>query len=122
MEEIRVLLTDLPRMLREILRNLLAAQPEMVVEIADEPRAPLVSAVDRTRAHVVILGQEAPAMPSRCRDLLERRPRVQVMTVSVDGRRICLYGLRPYREPLGEVEPEKLVDTIRGLVVASRAW
>lgn len=122
MEEIRVLLTDLPRMPREILLNLLAAQPAMVVEVADEPQAPLVSAVDRARAQVVILGQDAPAMTSRCRDLLEQRPRVQVMTVSIDGRQISLYGLRPYREPLGEVEPEKLVDAIRGLVVASRAW
>ena len=121
-EEIRVLLTDLPRMLREILRSLLAAQPEMSVAVADEPSTPLVTAVDQARARVVILGQEAPAMTSRCRELLEQRPRVQVLAVSVDGRRTTLYGLRPYRKPLGEVEPDKIVDAVRGLVVMSRAW
>jgi hypothetical protein len=61
-------------------------------------------------------------MTAQWREVLEQRPRVHVMAVSGDGRHITLYGLRPYREPLGEVEPDQLVQAIRGMVATGRAW
>jgi DNA-binding NarL/FixJ family response regulator len=121
MNEIRILLVDMPRMLREILQNTLDSQPGMTVVRVHPTPVPLVEAVDQGRAQLVVFGQESPTLTPGCRELLEQRPRVHVMAVSGDGRRTTLYGLRPYREPLGEVEPEQLVEAIRGMVAAA-AW
>lgn len=122
MDEIRILLVDMPRLLREIVRNVIDSQPGMTVAGVHVRLVPLAGAVDRARAHVVIFGQESSELTHGCRELLEQRPRVQVMAVSGDGRRTTLYGLRPYREPLGEVGPDQLAAAIRGMAASAGAW
>jgi DNA-binding NarL/FixJ family response regulator len=121
-DEIRIVMVDMPRMLREIVSTVVDSQPGMMVAHAHPRPVPLVEAVDQAGAHVVIFGHESPQLTADCRELLERRPRVQVMAVSGDGRRTTLYGLRPHREPLGEVEPDQLVEAIRGMVASAGAW
>ncbi|GGL04311.1 hypothetical protein [Streptomyces flaveus] len=119
MADIRVVLIDMPQLLRQILQDVIDASPGMTVVRAHPRRVPLVEAVDRDAAQVVVFGQESLQLAPECRELLEQRPRVQVLAVSRDGVRTTLYGLRPHRELLGELEPEQLADAIRG--VAARA-
>lgn len=122
MDEIRIVLIDMPRMLREIINKVLDSHPGMTVAGVYPPSVPLVEAVDRARAAVVIFGQATPGLAGASRDLLEQRPRVQLMAVSDDGRRTTLSGLRPYREPLGDIDPDQLVEAIRTMVTTSEAW
>jgi DNA-binding NarL/FixJ family response regulator len=123
-DEVRVLLVDLPRMLREIVRNVLDAHAGVTVvdHASVQPRpTSLVEAVDRARADVVITGKP-DQRAAVTRTLLEQRPRVQLIAVSEDGRHTTVSGLRPYREPLGEVEPDQLVEAIRGVAAAAARW
>jgi DNA-binding NarL/FixJ family response regulator len=120
--EIRILLADMPTMLREILSSVLKPQAGMIVMDISSSLTSLLAAVNEAAAHIVILGQDEPTLTAQCRELLEQHPRVQVMAISTDGLRTTICGLRPYREPLGEVEPEQLVDAIREMATTSRAW
>lgn len=120
-DEMRVLLIDLPRMLREVVRNVLDAAPGVVVVALWSFPERLVDAVDEARAHVVMLGQ-GPREDAAARELLEQRPRVPLVSLSADGRQATVSGLRAFREPLGEVGPERLVATIRDAVTAAAVW
>jgi chemotaxis response regulator CheB len=120
-DEVRVLLLDLPRMLREVVRNVLDAHPGVTVVAVRPFPVSVLDAVDEAGADLVVLGQGAQH-DAGIRELLERRPRVPLVSISADGRQASVSGLRPYREPLGEVDGERLVETIRDAVAASAGW
>jgi DNA-binding NarL/FixJ family response regulator len=120
-DDVRVLLLDLPRLLREIVRNVLDAQPGVTVVAVRPFPLSVPDAVDEERADLVVLGQ-GPRYADVARELLERRPRVPLVSISADGRQATISGLRPYREPLGEVGSERLAATIRDAVAAAAGW
>ena len=120
MERIRILLVDMPRMLREIVNQSVSAQPDMEVVAEHAAHASMLSAARRSRANVVIVGDDGAEIDERCERLALRHPDVGVLALSVDGRQTVLYELRPYRVPLGELSPQQLVDAIRD-AVQSRA-
>ena len=86
MEPIRIVLADMPRMLRETLEE---HDADFVITGADVLRPDDVDA------------------------LLEARPRMKVLAVVGDGRDAFLYELRPQKVPLGEVSPHTLLEAIR---------
>jgi hypothetical protein len=97
------------RMLREIVRGVLAPEPDLeVVGEVPEP-VELEAAVDRSGATLVILSGDGPAGADSW-ELLERRPRVRVLAVTADGRRISMH--------IGELSPASLVAAVRG----AAAW
>jgi len=109
-ERARVALVDLPRLLREIVERAVAGQPDM--EIAElRAGGDLSDALRAARADVVVSGADHDY--DELRDLLDRRPRLKVLTVADDGREATLYELRPARTQLGEVSPETIVEAIR---------
>jgi DNA-binding NarL/FixJ family response regulator len=105
----RVLLVDMPQLLREIVRSVVAAEEdlELVAELADS-RA-LQKAIPRHRPDFVI-GNSKPHDIDR---LLEQRPTMKVLQVDGGGRSSVLYELRPTRIPLGELSPTRLLEAIR---------
>jgi len=121
MDEVRVLLIDLPRMLREVVKNILDAHPGVTVAAVHPDPVSIVKVVDDARADLVVLGQ-GPELAAAGRTLLEQRPRVQLVALSDDARRATVSGLRHYRQPLGEVGPDRLVETIREAVAAAAVW
>jgi hypothetical protein len=93
------------RMLREIVRGVLAAENDLLV-VGEMPEAvELETAVDRSGATLVILSGDDDAGDDHW-DLLERRPSVRVLALTADGRRISM--------PLGELSPARLVAAVRG--------
>ena len=110
---IRVLIIDLPRMLREIVRGTIASEPDIVL-VGELPMD--TSIAEGARAAdpaVVILGSEHPDVLPDCPEVLARNARLAVLAVGADGRESFLYELRPRRVPLGEVSPRRLVEVIR---------
>ena len=114
MPRIRVLLAELPGMLGDIIRKLLASEKdiEVVGEMAAEE---LLEFMGQTRADVVILGLEDSELPAIGNQLFSEHPAVRVLGVAGDGRSTFLYELRPYKVPLGEVSPKALVTAIRSV-------
>jgi chemotaxis response regulator CheB len=105
---IRVLLVDLPPLLREILGELLAAQPDLAVTAAsgDGLRPP----PGCTAPDVVVCGLEPESVPAR---LAEDYPAPDVIVVESDGGRAWLWRVERHRASLGELGPDSLLKAIR---------
>jgi hypothetical protein len=118
-ENIRVVLIDMPRLLRDIVSQL--AGPGLRIVRAYDAPVELVGAVDRDRADVVITGAEAHEQHELDR-LLAERPRVKVLGIAADGRSSSLYELVPRRRSLGELSSGRLNDAVRRAVERDRGW
>jgi DNA-binding NarL/FixJ family response regulator len=113
LERTRIVLIDMPPLLREIVRDAVAREPdlELVAELDDAPD--VVDALRQDGADFVILGSDAAA--AACVSSLVAAQRgMRALELRADGRESVLYELRPHRVPLGEISAETLVRTIRG--------
>lgn len=109
---IRVALAVKPRMLREILAELLRAQDDIqLVEgsgldeavrdaHAPEPDVLIVSAEPGTQSRVAL-------------GALRLFPACRVLMLAGESCEASLYELRPYERPLGELTPPRLLQIIR---------
>jgi DNA-binding NarL/FixJ family response regulator len=112
MDRIGVVLVDMPRMLRQILRTSVQAHPDFSVlaELPDAEHLADVAAETDTR---FVITDAATATREGVERLLALRPQIRVLGIERDGRETFLYELRPQRIPLGEVSSETLVDVMR---------
>ena len=108
-------------MLEEIVSHFLRSERD--IELAGTVRKVdgLSRKVARARADVVLLGEDDPSLAVA---LLERSPRLKVLTVSGEGRDSWLYGLNPERSRLGPLSPDRLVQAVRRAVRPgpTKAW
>lgn len=113
MKSARIAFVDLPRMLREILKNVLDAQPDFSV-VAEYPSGiPLITAARESIADVLIAGMQ-DASNENLDEVVTAYPKIKVMAIEASGRWMFIYELCPRRITLGEVSPAELVDVIRG--------
>ena len=103
---------------REIIRDTIASADDIALVGEFPANAALVQAVDDRKADVVIFGTAGKGLPTRCLELMSKRPRTKVLTVERNGRAAFLYELRPYAVPLGEASPSTLLDAVRGAAAA----
>ncbi len=117
LELIRIALVDMPQMLREITRAVVAGEPgaEIVAEYAAP--VPLADVVRASDAQVLVV-RDTPTVSAEATSLLDESRPLGVLAISDDGRSTVVYELKPHRVPLGEVSPERLVDAIRSAVSA----
>lgn len=107
----RIVLAEMPEMLRDIVAGILVEQPDMEIVGGAVAMKSLADVVDSVAADVVVIGRDEPALAMR---LVTDRPCLKVLAVTADGRESCRYELRPQRAALGEISPSRLVDEIRG--------
>jgi len=111
--QIRVLLADMPRMLIDMLTDIVMAHPEMMISGKVDETTDICAAAEMAEADVVILS-EPTGRQRRChRELLYSRPRLKVLSITRDGHQFFLHELRPFSAPLGEISRESLVQAIR---------
>jgi DNA-binding NarL/FixJ family response regulator len=106
--ETRILLVDLPQMLRDIVRETASEQGARVVAEFDGSEG--VAAIRRFRPDLVI---SSGASTTVYDELIAAPSRLRVLVVRDDGRKASLYRLRPDRVSLGEVSSEDLAQVIR---------
>lgn len=116
MASIVVLLAKLPPVVREILQGVFVDQADMRVVGAVNGPVELLVAAGQTGADVVILEMEDTELPGVASHLLDQYPRLKILTITADGRRMFLYQLRPQLVSLGEVEPQRLLQIIKTIV------
>jgi len=102
LELIHVVVIDLPRLLSEVVTEILSKAHDIRVsatfpEDAGSPDVAIVGGADADQA----------------RGLLDRFPRMKVLAVDEDGRNAVFYELRPYQVELGEISPEALLAAVR---------
>jgi DNA-binding NarL/FixJ family response regulator len=112
----RILLADLPWLLREIVTEALEAQSDMEVVGSVAGSESLARTIEQSQAEVIVIGHDRPEDAA---GLLGRRPPLAVIAVTGDAKESEYYELRPHRVRLGEISPSELVETIRQ---ATRCW
>lgn len=116
MRRTRILLADLPWLLRDIVTEALEAQGDMEVVGSVAGSESLAQTIEQSRAEVIVIGHDGPEDTA---GLLGRRPPLAVIAVTGGAKESQYYELRPHRVGLGEISPSELVETIRQ---ASRSW
>jgi hypothetical protein len=98
----RLILTGMPRMLSDILREVVTPVGGVEeVSASDDLRA----AVDETHADFVIAGSRGGKLPRTCKALMERLPNLTVLTVSPEGRHGWLYRTASACRPVPDLSP-----------------
>jgi DNA-binding NarL/FixJ family response regulator len=106
--KIRVLVTHVPQLVRDVITHAIASQADM--QLIEERIDSETRGVD---PDVVIVGTSAPDDLQPVTSTLWRWPWSQVLMVTIDGRQSALYRLEPQRTALGELSPVELVEQIR---------
>ncbi len=110
---IGILLGEMPRMLRDVIGNILGAEPDLRVVADGVEAGALVERVSREDADVVVLSTRAGSPPEICDELLTRYPRLTVVALEDGGHRASIYVMRPTRFRLSDISGSQLVTAIR---------
>jgi DNA-binding NarL/FixJ family response regulator len=108
MKKIKALLPSRPKFLSEVIRNMIAHQPDriMVGDVIDPIK--LLHASRRTSVDMVIVTSlKAAGMPNICSRLLAEHPRMKIVMLSLKGEAAHLYhsgaGKQRSKEPSGQL-------------------
>jgi DNA-binding NarL/FixJ family response regulator len=114
----RVMVQNIPPMLRDIVRSVVASAPDMML-LSEHSGTGTAYSWRRPEPDVVIVSTEDINDISSTIECFSRWPRARVLVIEVTGRETVLYELRPHATPLGALSPDQLVATIR---MGSEIW
>jgi hypothetical protein len=109
---IRVLLVDLPLLLRDLIERALRSEGIHPVGVAREV-SQLAVAIQEADPDYVIVGMVDGGLPVECDGLFRARSRPRVFGVEPEDGSMALFELQPARTPLGQVSPSELVAALR---------
>ena len=78
---IGILLTEMPRMLHDVIENVLHEEPDVCVIADDVPTGALMERVENECPDVVVLWSESVSPPPMCDELLSRFPWLAVVVL-----------------------------------------
>jgi hypothetical protein len=112
-DPVRVVLVDMPLLLREVISGIVASEPrlDLVAEIGELAR--LGPVIDECDPGFVIGGDELLG-DAEATAVLRRCPSARVLTVTSDGARSFLFELAPTRRAMGEISSRGLIEVILG--------
>jgi DNA-binding NarL/FixJ family response regulator len=103
----------MPRMLRDVFKQLILEQPDMEVVGELGNGVQLLLATGQTQPDIIILGVESSELPGIGSHILHEFPHVKLLGVSVDAQHLSLYELRPSMGLIGDISPQGLLEAIR---------
>ncbi len=119
---LRILVFDLPPLLRSLVERALAADEDIASVVANAGRlergadadtGELERMIAATKPDVVIVPLDPEGLRADTRRFLEERARVRVLGIGLRDGRTALYELQPRRSDLGEVTPDELPARVR---------
>ena len=120
MIRIGILLSEMPRMLHDVVGGILDVEPDVRVVAEGVQDGVLVECVERERPDVVMLWGESESPPAMCEELLGRFPQLAVVALEDRGRRASIYTMRPMRVRMTSVSGSQLVTAIRQAAARAR--
>ncbi len=112
MQRTRIVLIDMSPLIREIVREALAREPDLDLVAEHGADVDVRAAIERDDADFVIVGSDATAHAA-VRSVVAADRGFRALELHADGKESVLYELRPHRVSLGEISPETLLRTIR---------
>jgi DNA-binding NarL/FixJ family response regulator len=114
MQKIKVMLASRPKMLSDVLRNIIEHQPDMIMvgDVIDPIR--LLFAIREILVDVVIVTPlKANGEPKICSHLLAEHPRLKVVTLSAKGEAAYMYQSGVPKLRIDKPSGQLLLDAIR---------
>ena len=110
---IGILLVEMPRMVRDVVGNILGVEPDLHVVADGVDAGAVMERVEGERPDVVVLWVDSESPPPICEELLRRFPRLAVVALEGGGQRGSIYRMLPTRIRLAEISRAQLVTAIR---------
>ena len=110
MEPQRIILTQIPRFLKEMLERAFTNVPEVhiVGEISDWARLP--AALKQTEAQWIIVSlPSSEPLPEAAGALLARHPAIRMLNLATDGGHVTLKWLEPHEQAIDEFSMDELI-------------
>ena len=114
MQKIKVLLASRPKMLSDVVRNMVERQPDM--EVVSEVLDPieLLFAARATSVDVVIVTPlDSDGETKLCRHLLAEHPHLIIVALSAQGEAAFLYGSRSPKKRVDEPSEQPILGAVR---------
>lgn len=108
----RVLLGSVPRLLASILEEAALDWPDVEI-VATTDATDLTHDLDQLDPDVLLLGLNGEESLESQIGLLRTSPRLRVLGITPDGRRVSVLELRPQISELGNLSPAELFGAIR---------
>jgi len=116
MKEIKVMLASRPKMISDVIRNIINREPDMnmVGDVVDPIR--LLHATVETPVDVVIVTSvKADGEPKICNHLLADHPRLKIIVLIGEGKAAFLYETGSAKKQINEPSANMIVNSIREL-------
>jgi hypothetical protein len=95
-KRIRVLVANVPRLMRELILTTLSDQPDIEIVGQVEDEAAILERVESTNPDFVIIAQDTSAKgPNVCDMVLRRRPDIRVVAVAPHHNYLVYYWASP---------------------------
>jgi hypothetical protein len=117
LQDIRIVVIGLPQILRDVITDIVADQPDMEL-VGDLPENADPAMIEDLGGTFVAVGAgPSGELPDVCKGLLVRQAHgLRILGLSAEGRRGYLYELRPTEVAIGDVSPERLLNVIRAAI------
>ena len=120
MPKIKVMFSSRPKLLSEVIRNLIERQPDMQVvgEVIDPIE--LIFALRETPVDVVIITpHKANGDPRICSQLLKEHPLLRILILTGESEAIYIYQLGKQRKCIERPSEKLILDAIRKSISSS---
>lgn len=114
MQKIKVLLASRPKILSQVLRNMIDRQPDMQVlgEVVDPIDLLLVARATPVDA-IIVMPLNSEGEPKICSHLLREHPHLKIVTVSAKGETASLYESGSRKRRIDEPSEPSILGAIR---------
>jgi len=110
MKTVRIVIGAVPKILREILDEVLASEPSF--EVVHLEHANLREVIDSLAPDLVVTMIDG-GVPEGYREFFRAHPTLRLLGIKEHGRNAFLVELQPQKVSLGELSPKDLVVAIR---------
>lgn len=114
MPKINIMLSSRPRLLADVMRNLIERQSDMIIvgDVIDPIE--LLFALQKTTADVVIITPlKANGYPKICTQLLKKYPQLRILILTVESEAVFIYQSGLPRERIEKPSEQVILDAIR---------
>ncbi len=123
MKKIKLLVSSRPKLLSEVIRNLINSQLDMEVvgEVLDPLQLYLY--IQKTQVHgIVITPLNANGEPKICSILLNEQHHLKILTLSSKSEAAYLYQFGMKRLRIDDPSPQSIIDTLRSVCDNSNGY
>jgi len=117
MRKIKVMVASRPKMISDVIRNIIERQPDMMMvgEVID-PIVLLYTTRETSADVVIVTPLKVNGEPKICIHLLAEHPHLKIIVLMAEGKSAFLYESGSKRKHIEEPSAETIVNIIRGSV------